>query len=72
MSSLSPQRWQVSNDNGHNNYYEWYDGNGVTSMYMESTPYYTHVSTQSTTPCERNQWQELAEHWSSDEGQAWK
>ena len=63
MSSLSPYRWHVSSDN-RTSYSEWYDGNGVTSWYMESTPFYTHVSTHSTTP--------LVEHWSSDEGQEWK
>ena len=66
MSSLSPYRWHVSSDN-RTSYSEWYHPNGVSSMYMESTPYYTHVATQSTTP-----WQDLAEQWSSDEGQAWK
>ena len=66
MSSLSPQRWQANNDGTSGaNYHEWYDGNGVTRMYTESTPYYTHVSTQ--WPCERNPWAELAEHWSSDD-----
>ena len=64
MSSLSPYRWHVSSDN-RTSYSEWYHPNGVSSMYMESTPYYTHVSTQ--WPCERNPWAELAEQWDSDD-----
>ena len=64
MSSLSPYRWHVSSDN-RTSYSEWYHPNGVSSMYMESTPYYTHVSTKS------SPWEDLAEEWRSDEGQAW-
>ena len=62
MSSLFPQRWRMSNSNGHNDYYEWYDGLCLNRMYTESTPTYMRASTQ--WECVRNPW---AETWDSDQ-----